>query len=316
MNRMSVMSTPRRADARRGRATTEPIRRRRRNDRLGYALVAPLMLLTVGLVLVPAGYTLTESFFTVNALDPPTRFSGLRNFHQLFEDPVVRTAAANTILYVVIGVAMSTILGIMMAVILQRRFFGRAVVIAVLIVPWALPAVVEGIVWSGIYDPNVGLVNSVLSSMHLITHYNVLLGHNRLLTIALIELVQVWQITPLSTLLVLTALQVIPEELYEAARLDGCSAWGCFRRITLLLARPGIAIAMVQAVISTLNSFDQAYVLNGAASAAAPLTEETYLITFQHLNFGNGYALSLFITVLTVFISVVVVKAVYRRVEF
>ncbi|MDQ1530176.1 MAG: hypothetical protein QOE37_281, partial [Microbacteriaceae bacterium] len=124
------------------------------------------------------------------------------------------------------------------------------------------------------------------------------------------------QITPLSTLLVLAALQNIPGDLYEAAELDGATGWGAFRRITLPLARPGIAIAMVQAVIATLNIFDQPYVLNGAASTGASVTEQTYFVSFQNLDFGQGYALSLLITVVTIIVSLGVVRLVYRPVEF
>ena len=98
--------------------------------------------------------------------------------------------------------------------------------------------------------------------------------------------------------------------------MDGCSPWASFRRITLPLARPGIAIAMVQALIATLNVFDQPYVLNGAAPTGASLTMQTYFISFQNLDFGEGYALSLLITVATLIVSLGVVKLVYRRVEF
>jgi len=131
----------------------------------------------------------------------------------------------------------------------------------------------------------------------------------------LIELVQVWQITPLSALLVLASLQNIPGELYEAARLDGCSPWKAFRRVTLPLARPGIG-AMVQALIATLNVFDQPYVLNGAASTSSSAMVQTYFISFQNLDFGEGYALSLLITLVTLVMSFCVVKLVYRAVEF
>ena len=172
----------------------------------------------------------------------------------------------------------------------------------------SLPGVVEGIVWSGIWDANVGLFNSALTSFHLIDHYQVFLGDNRWLTILLIEIVQVWQITPLSALLVLAALQNIPDDLYEAAHLDGCSAWSRFTRITLPLIRPGISVAMVQALILTLNVFDQPYVLNGAAETGASLTMQTYFISFQNLDFGAGYALSLLITLATLILSAVVVS--------
>jgi multiple sugar transport system permease protein len=307
-----------RSDVRSARSATPGPSRRRggRFDVLPYALVTPLALFIVALALVPAGVTVVQSFFRVDALNPPTVFNGLENFRNLFADGAVRSSLANTGLYVVIGVVLSTVLGIVMAVTLQQRFRGRSILIAVLILPWALPGVVEGIVWTGIWDSNTGLLNSVLSSTNLISHYQVFLGQHRLLTIFAIELVQVWQMTPLSTLLILASLQNIPGDLYEAAVLDGCTPWQALRRITLPLARPGIAIAMVQAVIATLNVFDQPYVLNGSADTGASLTMQTYFISFQNLDFGEGYALSLLITVATLIISLGVVKLVYRQVEF
>jgi multiple sugar transport system permease protein len=288
--------------------------RRRGVGLLPYALVSPVVLFIIGLALVPAVFTVVQSFYRVDALDPPTRFDGFGNFVRLAHDKAVVGSIGNTALYVLVGTVLSTVLGIAAAVVLQKPFRGRSVVIAVLILPWALPGVVEGILWTGIYDPNAGLVNGVLSSLHL-GGSGVLLGEDRLVTIALIELVQVWQIMPLSGLLVLAALQLIPDELYEAAEIDGCSAWSAFLHITLPLARPGIAVAMVQALIMTLNVFDQPYVLNGAASTGASITEQTYFISFQDLDFGQGYALSLFVTIVTLLISLIVVKVVYRRVD-
>ena len=297
-------------------APNHGVRRARRFDFLPYALVTPLTLFIVALALLPAGVTVVQSFFRVDELNPPTVFNGLENFRNLFADGAVRSSLVNTGLYVLIGVVLSTILGIIMAVTLQQRFRGRSILIAVLILPWALPGVVEGIVWTGIWDSNTGLLNSVLSSFHLISDYQVFLGHNRLLTVFAIELVQVWQMTPLSTLLILASLQNIPNDLYEAAHLDGCTPRAALWRITLPLARPGIAIAMVQAVIATLNVFDQPYVLNGSADTGASLTMQTYFISFQNLDFGEGYALSLLITVATLIISLGVVKLVYRQVEY
>jgi multiple sugar transport system permease protein len=283
---------------------------------LPYGLVTPLALFIIALAFIPAGMTIVQSFWRVQSLNPPNKFDGLNNFRQIFADTGIRTALGNTAIYVVIGVALSTVLGIVMAVTLQKPFRGRAFLIAILILPWALPGVVEGIVWTGIWDSNSGLLNSVLSSLHMIDHYRVFLGHNRLLTIFGIELVQVWQMTPLSALLVFAALQNIPDELYDAVTLDGCSTWGAFRRLTLPLVRPGIAIAMVEALVATLNVFDQPYVLNGAAPTGSSVTEQTYYISFQNLNFGEGYALSLLITAATIVLSLAIVKLVYRSVEY
>lgn len=313
---MTVDATSAAAPATRsGRPATQRALRRR-FDLLPYALVTPLTLFIVLLALLPAGYTIVESFFRVQPLYPPARFNGLENYRRLFSDPTIRASMVNTLLYVVIGIALSTLLGVAMAITLQRPFRGRSIVIAVMVLPWALPGVVEGVVWSGIFDPNNGLLNSLLSSLRLINHYHVFLGEHRVQTVALIELVQVWQLAPLSVLLILASLQNIPQDLYEAATLDGSSGWATFRRITLPLVRPGIAIAMVQALVQTLNVFDQPYVLNGAAVAGTSVTEQTYFVSFQNLDFGQGYALSLVITVATIVLGLVIVKLVYRKVEF
>jgi multiple sugar transport system permease protein len=290
--------------------------RRRKLDLLPYTLVAPLAVFIVVLALVPAVITLVQAFFKAQPLNPPNSFVGFGNFVRLFSDDTIVSSMVNTGYYVLIGVVLSTVLGIVMAVTLQKPFRGRSILIAILILPWALPGVVEGIVWSGILDSNNGLLNSVLSSLHLITDYQVFLGENRFVTILVIELVQVWQMTPLATLLILAALQNIPGELYEAASIDGATGWKSFLQITLPLARPGIAVAMVQAIIATLNVFDQPYVLNGAAPTGASVTEQTYFITFQNLDFGQGYALSLLITIATVVISLAVVRLIYKPVEF
>ena len=299
----------------RDRPEQRPRRARRRVDVLPYLLTAPVVAFIVCLALVPAGFALVQSFFRVAALDPPTRFDGLGNFTRLARDPAVVTGLVNTAGYVVVGVTLSTVLGVLAALVLQHPFRGRSLVIAVLVLPWALPGVVEGILWSGIFDPNMGLVNGLATSLHLTDSPVILIGQDRVLTVVLIELVQVWQITPLSALLVLAAMQLVPGELYEAARIDGCTRWRSVRHVTLPLVRPGIAVAMVQAIVQTINVFDQPYVLNGSAATGTSATMQTYFVSFQDLDFGKGYALSLVVALATVGASLVVVRTVYRRVD-
>ena len=129
------------------------------------------------------------------------------------------------------------------------------------------------------------------------------------------DLVQVWQITPLSALIILAALQSIPLDLYEAARVDGAGAISSFRRISLPLVRPAIAVATVEAVVLSLNIFDQVYILNGIAPLGSSVMLQTYVQTFEDLNFGGGYALSLLITLATALLSMAALALLYRRTE-
>ena len=291
-------------------------RPRRRGRFLPYILLSPLVLFIGALALYPTAVTTVQAFFTVNPVNPPTRFAGLANFRALLHNPFVRESAANTLLYIIVGVTLSTLFGLGMALVLQRRSHWRGILLAFIILPWALPAVVEAVIWGWIYDPTFGVLNSALKSLGIINSYHVWLGLGRVLSIVLIELVQVWQITPLAALLILAALQSIPQELYEAARVDGAGRWEMFRRITLPLVRPGLAVAMVESLILSLNVFDQVYVLNGFAPGGASIMLQTYQISFNNLNFGQGYALSLLATFATMLLSLLILAVVYRRVEF
>lgn len=283
---------------------------------LGYVLVAPLVLFIIGLSLYPTLSTLVQSFIHVDPLSPPDRFVGLQNYVEVLHNPAVTYSLENTLLYVLIGVVLATLTGFAMALLMGKNFRGRAIVLAVMILPWALPGVVDGIIWNWIYDPNVGVLNSILYSLHLISHYHLWLSHNRLLTVFLIEVVQVWQMSPLAGLLVLASLQNIPPELYDAAAVDGATRWQMLWRITVPLVRPGLAIALVETLIASLNIFSKVYVLNGYALTGSSIMLETYSITFQNLNFGQGYALSFMLTVGTMVASLAILKTVYRKVEY
>jgi multiple sugar transport system permease protein len=282
---------------------------------LPYILLSPLVVFIGALSFVPTADTTVEAFFRVMPLDPPNRFTGLGNFRALFENSAILTSWVNTAFYVVIGVVLSVVLGTAIAVALRQRFRLRGVILALVVLPWALPAVVEGVIWNWIYNPTFGVMNSALHSVHLIGGYHVWLGLDRWLTILLIEIVQVWQITPLSVLIILAALQAIPPDLYEAARVDGAGPVQSFRRISLPLIRPALAVSAVEALVLSLNIFDQVYVLNGIAPLGSSVLLQTYVTTFEDLNFGGGYALSLLTTAATALLSLAALGLLYRRAE-
>jgi multiple sugar transport system permease protein len=291
------------------------LKTRLRRQLLPYILVSPLLVFIGALSFVPTVDTTVEAFFRVMPLDPPDTFTGVGNFRALFDNPAVITSWVNTAVYVAIGVVASVVLGTAIAVALRRRFRFRGVVLALVILPWALPSVVEAVIWSWIYNPTFGVLNSALKSLHAIGGYHVWLGLDRWLTIGLIEIVQVWQITPLSALIIMAALQSISPDLYEAARVDGAGALASFRRISLPLIRPAVAVAAVEALVLSLNIFDQVYILNGIAPLGSSVMLQTYVTTFEDLNFGGGYALSLLVTAATALLSMGMLALLYRRTE-
>jgi multiple sugar transport system permease protein len=288
----------------------------RRDGALPYVLVAPLVVFIGALAIYPTVLTVIEAFFHSDPLTPPNHFVGFGNFSAVLSNPQVRHSIENTGWYALFGVVLTVGLGTGIALLLQRPFRGRGVVLAIVILPWALPGVVEGVIWSWIYNPTFGVLDSVLKSLHLVGQYQLFIGTHPTETIFFIALVQAWQVTPLAALLVLAAMQSIPDELYESARVEGATWYQHITRITLPLVRPALAIATAEALVMSINIFDQVYVLNAAASTGSSLMSQTYFITFQDLNFGQGYALSLFATVATILLSLLILKVLYRKVEY
>ncbi len=298
------------------RVTGQKVRNGAVETALPYTMIAPLLVFIGALALYPTVKTAYAAFVHDWALEPPSHFAGFANFQDVFNNSQVRDSLFNTGIYVIFGVLFSVGLGVYFGLLLQRNFRGRGIVLALMVLPWALPGVVEGVIWSWIYDPTFGVLNSFLKTVAVIHSYQLWIGTHQLETIFFISMVQVWQITPLAAILVLASLQAIPGELYEAADVDGATRWQSIKRITLPLIRPALAIAVVEGLVMSLNIFDQVYVLNAGATTGSSLMTETYQITFGNLNFGDGYALSLLATVTTIVLSLLAVKVIYRRVEY
>lgn len=290
--------------------------RRRKAKFLPYLLVAPLILFIAVLALYPTLLTFVKSFFIVSALDPTQKFAGLANYIAVLTDSGVIQSILNTFLYIIFGVVISLILALFFSFSLRNKFRGRGIILAIVILPWALPPITEGIIWNWIYNSQFGVLNSILNSLHIINHYHVWISGNQLVTIFFIELVQIWQMTPLSVVLILASLQSLPKELFSAAKVDGAGKWKTTWSITLPLIRPGIAIAVVESLIQSINIFDQVYVLNGNATVGSSVMIQTYQIAFENLNFGQGYALSFLTTIGTMIMSVVLLKVINRKVEY
>lgn len=301
-------------------ARRAPSRRRptfmRQRQLLAYLLLTPLILFIAVLTLYPTAVTTVEAFFNENYLAPGHGFVGLQNFRAAFATSAIRASMVNTVFYAAFGTVLTTFLGVVIALLLRNYSRWRAPILALIILPWALPPAIEALLWANIYDPTFGKLNGVLTSLHVIHSYQVWLGGNRWLALALTELVQVWQATPLAVLIILSSLQLIPNELYDAARIDGAGPWNGLRRVTLPLIRPGITVAAVATLTTAMNIFDQPYILTGDASTTASVGIQTYEVSFQELNFGEGYALSLILTVATALAALAVLRLVYKRVEF
>jgi len=266
---------------------------------LGWLFVAPAIVLVVVLVLYPMVHGFQQSIESGGFLfGEKPGYVGLRNYKDVINDPVSRDAMRHTLEYVVLAVALEMVLGIFVAVTLHRVFRGRGFVLAVLILPWALPSVVSGVLWRRVFDPDNGLLNSLLMQLHIISEPHVWLASGRG-AIVWITLVHVWGVLPLVSLIFLAGLQSIPEEVYSASAVDGAGPFRQFRHITLPLLRPSMAIALTVGTLLAIAIFDEIYVLNGTALNTRSILIQVYNTTFAQADFAHGTALAFLLAAVT-----------------
>jgi multiple sugar transport system permease protein len=278
---------------------------------LGFLLTLPILVTMVSLVFYPLLITMWDSLHRVKPTKPGTPFIGLENYATIFSDGATLSAWTNSAIYVVIAVIAETVFGIAAALLLNRIKRGRRWLLAVVILPWALPGVVNSVMWLWIFNPAAGLLNGALTSFGL-DFENHLWFVGRFSSIAMVSVVHVWRMMPLTIVIILAALQSIPQELYDASRMDGAKPAHSFFYITLPLIRSAVAIAMTQSTVQAFNLFEEAWVLNGASHDTRPILGQIYLETFQNLNFSYGMALSLMVTLLSLVVSLSFVMRVYR----
>ncbi|WP_210471028.1 carbohydrate ABC transporter permease [Sporosarcina sp. 6E9] len=278
-----------------------------------YLFVIPLILLMFGLVFYPAILTFIESFKSLKLTMPDnTHFIGFSNYLELLRDPDVLISLKNTFWYYLVSVVFGFLGGLLIALVLRENFKGRAWMLAIVILPWAIPPVVSATIWKLILDPTYGPVNQLLTSMGIIQTSSPLLAKPGL-AIFIIALVHVWKMIPLVAIILLAALQAIPKEIYQASQIDGAGPWKGFLHITLPLLKPAIAIVLTQATISSINLFDEIYVLTGTALDTRSIMTQNYLIAFRQLDLGLGMALSFLTTIIILVISLIYFAILGKR---
>ncbi len=293
-----------------------PTRRRRSEEAwLGLALAAPIVVVMGALVIGPVLLTLWDSLHRVDPLKAGTPFVGLQHYADLMMDPSVQAAWLNTFAYVVFAVVVETIGGLAVALLLNEVKTGRRWLLAATILPWALPPVINAIVWLWIYNPSYGLLNGLLKGAGIISANHVWFN-DRITALALIGLVHVWRMMPLTAVILLAALQGVPPELHEAARLDGAGAVKRFRFITLPLIAGGLAIALSQSTVFAFNLFDEAWILAGSSLDTRTIVAQVYMSAFQNLHFSYGMALSVLVMLASLLVSLVYVLRVYRETRY
>jgi ABC-type sugar transport system permease subunit len=256
----------------------------------GLLLVAPVALLLVAIVIYPVAYSLYLSLVHTNPFTGVQRFAGVDNYQQVLSDPDFWHSTGLTVYYVVCVTVLASAVALGMALLLRERFVGRPVLMALIVLPWSLSTYAAGVVWRYVYSPQYGLLAAVAQQLGLPPLD--LLSKNTV--IPALALVHAWQFAPLGAYFLLASLQVIPEDLYKLAKVDGMGILRRFRTITMPYIRLPFAIYVVLVGGQAAMAFDLIYFLTsgGPGGASQTLTYAIYQETFQDLSFGPGSAMS------------------------
>jgi multiple sugar transport system permease protein len=283
------------------------------NAWLGRLMVIPALAFTGVLVIYPIIVGLNTSVHeATGTLGTPSPFVGVENYSDVLRQPSVGDSTVQTVWYVLTALVLEVGLGLAIAVLLHRVFRGRGLVLAILILPWALPSVVSGVLWRRVFDPDAGLLNSALVQFGAIDQPHVWLADPGWATL-FITLVHVWGVLPLVVLVFLAGMQAIPDEVYSASAVDGASPWRQFTHITLPLLRPSLVVALVVGTVNSINIFDEIYVLNGTALNTRSILMEVYTTTFADGEFAQGIALAFMVAAATAILATFYALVLRRR---
>jgi multiple sugar transport system permease protein len=242
------------------------------------------------------------------------QWSGLENFAWILDDADFRAAVGHTFYFTIVSVSIEVVLGVLVALLLNQEFRGRTFVRALMILPWALPTIVNAVMWRLIYNPEYGSLNALLVQLGLMEDYRSWLGEPSSAMNAVI-FADVWKNYPLIALIVLAGLQTIPKELYEAAIMDGAGAWKRFWAITLPGIMGPLSVALVLRAIEAFKVFDIIYVMTrgGPADATKTASFFVYQESFTYLRAGSGAAYALTVTVMSGLMIALYVAMLRRR---
>jgi multiple sugar transport system permease protein len=284
-------------------------RRRLSPALLGLLGILPALLLIGALTLYPVAYAIWLSFFDKHSFFPAERWVGLGNYVRLVRDPEFWRSVWLGVVYASSTTALQILLGVASALILHRSFRWRTAVRALVLFPYMIPTIVAVIVWRWLFNELYGLVDYLLVAWGLVRQPIVWLGVDHIMS-SLVAM-SVWQFTPFVTVSVLARLQTIPLELYEAARVDGASAWARFRYVTLPQLRAVMFVVILLRGIWMFTKFDTVWLWGegaGAGSEIKTLPIYTYMRTFTYYQAGFGAALSVIM-----FVMLMAATALYFR---
>lgn len=281
-----------------------------REARLAWALVLPTLATIALVALLPLGWAVWESLHE-HDLRTPDRgrpWVGLKNYRTALADARFRSAMAHTVCFTAVSVSLELVLGLAVALALNRAYRGRSLVRAAVLVPWAIPTVVAALIWKFMFQSS-GIANALLLKIGLLQEPFDWFTHPLGAWVPVI-LADVWKTIPFVALLLLAGLQNIDGSLYEAVEIDGGSAPRQFLHVTLPLLKPAILVALIFRTLDAFRVFDLIYVLTkgGPGTSTEPIALYTFSTLLENLEFGFGSALSVIVFSVTFIVALCYIR--------
>jgi ABC-type sugar transport system permease subunit len=277
---------------------------------MAFWMLLPAGLAVFGVVVYPVLRTLLISFFKVDsALAVDTPFVGLHNYVAVLSDPDFWSAIGRTLYFTLVSTGLELVLGLALAGLLAAEMRFRWLFRTIVVIPWAVPTIVNAAMWKGIFNAQYGALNGVLTQLGLLGSYKAWLG-DPVLALNAVVVADVWKTTPLVAFFLLAGLSGIPKDVYEAAKLDRASRTRTFLSITLPLLVPSIAIVLVLRTVEAFKVFDIIYGMTrgGPANGTQTIAYYAYTTAFSDQDYGVGSAISYLIVLV-----ILVLSAIYLR---
>jgi trehalose/maltose transport system permease protein len=294
-----------------------PRRRRRRSKlqarqtRTAWLLLVPALAAVAFVAIYPLGKTVYQSFTNEQFLQgvTPTKWVGLDNYFGaagIIHDTVFKNAIIETIKFTVITVSFEFALGLIIALVVNSKFKGRGLMRAVMLVPWAIPTVVAAKMWQWMLDDTYGVINDLAMKLHIISHPHAWIADPST-ALASVSAVDIWKTTPFVALLLLAGLQVIPQDLYEAAAVDGANAFQQFMRITVPLLLPAILVTLIFRTLDALRVFDVFAVFfgNRPDTQTMAIYAQSTIVGDGNVGYGAAISVAIFL-IIAIFVVIYV----------
>ncbi|HXI42976.1 MAG TPA: sugar ABC transporter permease [Bryobacteraceae bacterium] len=259
------------------------------------------------MTVLPLGYSVVTSFREFPLGQAPA-FVGLQNYRSLVADANFRSSLGTTLVFTIAATGIEFVLGLALALLLKQEFTFQGIIRSSLIVPMAIAPVVVGIIWRLLYNADVGLFSFAAQAL---TGHSVSVLSSTTLALPALILVDVWEWTPFMFLLLLAGIQSLPQEPFEAARVDGASVWNIFLHLTMPMLRPVIVVALLIRALDAFTVFDQVFVLTqgGPGTATEVATLMVYKTAFRFSQFGYAASMAVALLVLVMFFSAAITRA-------